>query len=115
MTNQSVDNQAPESVAEDITLLAPVTNEEPVAFTSKAMVLNATSIVQSIIVAPETFTMPGYSLVEVSSSVNCAPGMKYNSEAGTFEDVPEVPPHVELPQEEPVDIGAALVGQGSDM
>ncbi|MEY8773013.1 hypothetical protein AB6T85_21620 [Erwinia sp. ACCC 02193] len=56
----------------------------PTVFVRKALLLGTPLLVQSILTMPDTFTMPGYTLVPLEDTTECEPGMIYNESEGTF-------------------------------
>lgn len=56
----------------------------PTIFVRKALLLGTPLLVQSILTMPDTFTMPGYTLVPLEDTTECEPGMIYDESEGTF-------------------------------
>lgn len=77
---------------------------EQQSFLRKALVTGSTALVQSIMLMPDTFEMPGFTLVTLSEETECEPGMIYDQETGKFSiyTAPEVSVPVEEPVTEPV-------------
>lgn len=72
-------------------------------FLRKALVSDSTALVQSVMLMPDTFVMPGFKLVELEAETPCEAGMFYDEQSGTFSDYvsPEV---ITPPEEEPIEV-----------
>lgn len=91
-------------------------------FLRKALIMGTPALVQSIMMMPDSFVMPGFTLVALAEDVVCEPGMLYDAEKGTFsayepseeiitpevetvnEPVMDVEPFKPEPEKEPEDI-----------
>ncbi|MCZ4061236.1 hypothetical protein O3W44_22155 [Pantoea sp. LMR881] len=108
MSDLEIVNDGNQNGVGDVATIAPVENldaaedmkEEEVAqvpFLRKAMVLGSPALVQSILTMPDTFVMPGYTLVALEENTVCEPGMLYDEATGTFSVY--VPPEPEAEDE----------------